>query len=49
MTNAKIEAMPEDVAKVAAEFFGPDGRQGNDYTYFYNNIKDNVANMAVTI
>ncbi len=43
VTNAKIEAMPEDVAKVAAEFFGPDGRHGNDYTYFYNNIKDNVA------
>lgn len=54
VTNAKIEAMPEDVAKVAAEFFGPDGRHGNDYTYFYNNIKDNVAKriaayMAVTI
>ena len=28
---------------IAAEFFGPDGRHGNDYTYFYNNIKDNVA------
>ena len=54
VTNAKIEAMPEDVAKVAAEFFGPDGRHGNDYTYFYNNIWDNVAKrvaayMAVTI
>ena len=54
VTNAKIEAMPEDVAKVAAEFFGPDGRHGNDYTYFYNNIKDNVAKrvaayMAATI
>ncbi|MBR1669473.1 MAG: hypothetical protein IJ695_02135 [Butyrivibrio sp.] len=43
VTNARIEPVPEDVAKVAAEFFGPDGRHGNDYTYFYNNIKDNVA------
>jgi hypothetical protein len=43
VTNAKGDPVPEDVAKVAAEFFGPDGRHGNDYTYFYNNIKDNVA------
>ena len=43
VTNAKVEPMPEDAAKIAAEFFGPDGRHGNDYTYFYNNIKANVA------
>ncbi|MBQ7264874.1 MAG: DUF3089 domain-containing protein [Firmicutes bacterium] len=43
VTHAKADPMPEDVAKVAAEFFGPDGRHGSDYTYFYNNIKDNVA------
>jgi len=43
VTNAKAEPIPEDVARVAAEFFGPDGRHGCDYTYFYNNIKDNVA------
>ena len=43
VTNARVAPMPEDVAKVAAEFFGPDGRHGSDYTYFYNNIKDNVA------
>lgn len=40
--------MPEDAAKVAAEFFGPDGRHGEDYTYFYNNIKDNVAKRIAT-
>jgi hypothetical protein len=28
---------------VAAEFFGPDGRHGEDYAFYYNNIKDNVA------
>ena len=43
VTNARVEPMPEDVAKVAAEFFGPDGRHGSDYTYYFNNIKDNVA------
>jgi F-type H+-transporting ATPase subunit a len=41
VTNAKAEPMAEDVAKVATEFFGPDGRHGNDYTYYYNNIKNN--------
>lgn len=30
-------------AKVAAEFLGPDGRHGDDYTLYYSNIKDNVA------
>ena len=33
----------EEEAKVAAAFFGPDGRHDNDYTYYYNNIKANVA------
>jgi len=43
VTNAKVEEVPEDLAKVGTEFFGPDGRHGNDYTYYYNNIKANVA------
>ena len=43
VTNAKTIPMPEDDARVAAEYFGPDGRHANDYTYYYNNIKDNVA------
>jgi len=43
VTNAKVLPMPEDVAKLSAEFFGPDGRHDSDYTYFYNNIKANVA------
>ena len=43
VTNAKVDPMPEDVAKVATEFFGPDGRHGSDYMYYYNNIKANVA------
>ena len=43
VTNAKVAPMDEESAKVAAEFFGPDGRHDSDYTYYYNNIKDNVA------
>ena len=43
VTNARVEPVPEDLAKVGAAFFGPDGRHGSDYTYFYNNIKANVA------
>ncbi|MBQ1527952.1 MAG: DUF3089 domain-containing protein [Lachnospiraceae bacterium] len=43
ITNAKATPFPEDAAKINAEFFGPDGRHDNDYTFYYNNIKDNVA------
>jgi len=43
VTNAKVVPFPEEVAEIAAAFFGPDGRHDNDYTYFYNNIKENVA------
>ena len=43
ITNVKAQPLPENVAKLFAEIFGPDGRHDNDYTYYYNNIKDNVA------
>ena len=43
VTNAKADPLPEDAAKIAARFFGPDGRHDSDYMYYYNNIKDNVA------
>ena len=43
VTHAKAEPRPEEEAKIAASFFGPDGRHDNDYTYYYSNIKDNVA------
>ena len=42
ITNAQIDPMPEETAKVAHEYFGPDGRHGEDYIFYYNNIKDNV-------
>ena len=43
VTNAKVEPMPAELAAVASEFFGPDGRHESDYTFYYNNIKANVA------
>lgn len=43
VTNAKIEPMPAELARVASEFFGPDGRHESDYTFYYSNIKANVA------
>lgn len=43
VTHAKGEKMTEEKAAVATAFFGPDGRHGEDYALFYNNIKDNVA------
>ena len=43
VTNAKPDPMPEEAAKITAEFFGPGARHDNDYTFYYNNIKANVA------
>ncbi len=43
ITHALGEPMDEETAKAAAEFFGPDGRHNEDYLFFYNNIKENVA------
>ena len=43
VTNAIDPPVPEEVARVAAEFFGPDGRHAYDYMYYYNNIKANAA------
>ena len=43
LTNAKPDPMSEEAAKITAEYFGPGARHENDYTFYYNNIKDNVA------
>ena len=37
VTNARCAPVP------LAELFGPDSRHDNDYTLYYNNIRDNVA------
>ena len=43
LTNAKPDPMSEEAARITAEYFGPGARHENDYTFYYNNIKDNVA------
>ena len=48
VTNAKAEKLSEELIAIAAEFFGPDGRHANEYTFYYNNIKDNVAKRIAT-
>ena len=48
LTNAQIAPMPPELAAVATEFFGPDGRHESDYTFYYNNIKANVAKRIAT-
>jgi len=43
VTNAKVELLPAEIAAIGEKFFGPDGRHASDYSYYYNNIKENVA------
>ncbi|MBR4196334.1 MAG: DUF3089 domain-containing protein [Synergistaceae bacterium] len=43
VTNAKADPMPEEAARITLEYFGPDVRHDNDYTFYYSNIKANVA------
>ena len=43
VTNATSPALPEEAIKISTEFFGADARHACDYTYYYNNIKDNVS------
>jgi len=47
VTNALTEPLPEELSEIA-KIFGPDGRHASDYSYFYNNIKDNVAKRIAT-
>ena len=48
VTNAITEPLPAELAPIATEFFGPDGRHASDYSYYYFNIKDNVAKRVAT-
>ena len=43
VTNAKPEQLPEGSVDANEKFFGPDGRHASDYSFYYNNIKANVA------
>ena len=39
VTHAQGEQLPEEIAS----YYGPDGWHSEDYTFFYNNIRQNVA------
>ena len=43
VTHAASEPVAPEIADVATQLFGPDGRHASDYSYFYNNIKENVS------
>ena len=43
VTNAAVPQMPEETARVAAMYFGPDGLHAYDYMLYFNNIKENAA------
>ena len=47
VTTAPTEPLPEELAEIA-NIFGPDNRHASDYSYFYNNIKENVAKRIAT-
>ena len=40
--------MAEELAAAVSPFLGPDGRHASDYSYYYNNIKANVAKRIAT-
>ncbi|MBQ4418059.1 MAG: DUF3089 domain-containing protein, partial [Synergistaceae bacterium] len=43
VTNAPADKMPDAMTKISIEYFGADGRHGQDYTLYYNNIRDNAV------
>ncbi|MBQ9000926.1 MAG: DUF3089 domain-containing protein [Eggerthellaceae bacterium] len=43
LTHARMEPLDPEVAEIVTAFFGPDGRHDDDYSYYFNNIKENVA------
>ena len=43
MTHAEMEPIPAELAEIFNSAFGPDGRHENDYAFYYNNLKENVA------
>ena len=48
LTHAKTEPLDAETAELAAAFFGLDGRHDDDYSYYFNNIKENVAKRIAT-
>ena len=48
VTHAEMEPIPEELIELFNASFGPDGRHETDYSFYYNNIKDNVAKRIAT-
>jgi len=48
VTHAASEPLPPEIVETATLLFGPDGRHASDYSYYYNNIKDNVSKRIAT-
>ncbi|MBQ4402435.1 MAG: hypothetical protein II832_09740 [Synergistaceae bacterium] len=46
VTNAKVEPMSAELARVASEFFGPDGRHESDYTFYYSHMRVDICRPA---
>ena len=43
VTHAEMEPIPDELLELFNASFGPDGRHESDYSFFYNNMKENVA------
>ena len=48
VTHAEMEPIPDELVELFNASFGPDGRHETDYSFYYNNIKDNVAKRIAT-
>ena len=48
VTHAEMEPIPDELVELFNASFGSDGRHESDYSFFYNNIKDNVAKRIAT-
>lgn len=43
LTHARMEPLDAETEAIVTSFFGPDGRHDDDYSYYFNNIKENVG------
>lgn len=48
VTHAKMESLPDELVELFNASFGSDGRHESDYSFYYKNIKDNVAKRIAT-
>ena len=48
LTHARMEPLDAETEAIVTSFFGPDGRHDDDYSYYFNNIRENVAKRIAT-